>query len=88
MSELAKEKLYRNELIKVGGKGKSNLERIRSLANSAINSLKEGDLKISIVETLPTENIATDTLYVVSKETTYDVYMYVEEDWELICTTI
>lgn len=34
MSELAKEKLYRKELIKVGGKGNSNIERIRSLENA------------------------------------------------------
>lgn len=33
MSELAKEKLYRKELQKVGAEGKNNVERIRSLGN-------------------------------------------------------
>lgn len=32
MSELTKEKIYKNELEKVGGEGNNNLERIRSLA--------------------------------------------------------
>lgn len=33
MSELTREKIYRNELIKAGATGNNNLERIRSLQN-------------------------------------------------------
>lgn len=49
-------------------------------------------IKLTVVETLPTEDIDTDTIYLVPKEDTetnniYDEYIYVNEAWEKIGTT-
>lgn len=51
-------------------------------------------LKISVVAKLPTENIDTDTIYLVPKSDTekaddniYNEYVYVNNKWELIGTT-
>lgn len=56
-------------------------------AISAISSLD-----ILIVQTLPTEDISTTTIYFVPKTTSqtdniYDEYMYINNAWELIGTT-
>lgn len=49
MSELATEKLYRKELQNVGGKGKSNIERIRSLSNTT-KAFEVADVKALTTE--------------------------------------
>lgn len=96
MSELTKEKIYKKELEKVGAEGNNNLERIRSLGPYAtveyVNTLMSGALKRSIVETLPTEDIDTNTIYMVldseaSSGNVYNEYLYINEAWELIGTT-
>jgi hypothetical protein len=49
-------------------------------------------LNIAVVQTLPTKDISTTTIYLVPKSTTqthnvYDEYIYVSSAWELIGTT-
>ena len=69
--------------------------RLEAGANITINgnviSATPG-IKLTVVETLPTEDIDTDTIYLVPKEDTesnniYDEYIYVNEAWEKIGTT-
>lgn len=45
MSELTKEKIYRNELIKAGATGNNNLERIRSLQNGGGGGTPKEEIK-------------------------------------------
>lgn len=57
-----------------------------------VNSLMSGALKRAIVEELPTEDIDTNTIYMVLDETAaqgnvYNEYLYINEAWELIGTT-
>lgn len=97
MSELTKEKIYKRELEKVGGEGNNNLERIRSLGPYAtveyVNTLMSGALKRAIVEELPTEDIDTNTIYMVldseasQQGNVYNEYLYINNAWELIGTT-
>lgn len=97
MSELTKEKIYKNELEKVGAEGNNNLQRIRSLGPYAtveyVNTLMSGALKRVIVETLPTEDIDTNTIYMVldsqssQQGNVYNEYLYINNAWELIGTT-
>lgn len=69
--------------------------RLEAGANITINgnviSATPG-IKLTVVETLPTEDIDTDTIYLVPKEDTetdniYDEYIYVNNAWEKIGTT-
>lgn len=69
--------------------------RLEAGANITINgnviSATPG-IKLTVVETLPTEDIDTDTIYLVPKEDTetnniYDEYIYVNNEWEKIGTT-
>lgn len=53
---------------------------------------KSTGISITIVESLPTENIDSNKIYLVNSSTTgsssiYDEYLYVEERWELIGST-
>ena len=57
-----------------------------------VDTLMSGALKRAIVETLPTEDIDTNTIYMVLDATAaqgnvYNEYLYIEEAWELIGTT-
>lgn len=58
-----------------------------------VDSLISGALKRSIVETLPTEDIDTNTIYMVldseasTEGNVYNEYMYINNEWELIGTT-
>lgn len=58
-----------------------------------VDSLMSGALKREIVETLPVEDIDTNTIYMVLNEeastegNVYDEYMYIDNSWELIGTT-
>lgn len=59
--------------------------------NDLISGLTTG-INLTIVETLPTENIDTNTIYLVLKTEAYlndyyDEYMYINERWELIGNT-
>ena len=59
--------------------------------NDLISGLTAG-INLTIVETLPTENIDTNTIYLVLKteaylDDYYDEYMYINERWELIGNT-
>ena len=59
--------------------------------NDLISNLT-GGISFQIVETLPTENIDTNIIYLVLKEETavndyYDEYMYINSRWELIGNT-
>lgn len=62
MSELTKEKIYRNELEKVGGKGDNNLQRIRSLGNG------EGGSAVYVIK--PTDITPTETGFTFSEDLT------------------
>jgi hypothetical protein len=61
-----------------------------------VNGLLEGltgGINLQIVETLPTENIDTNTIYLMLKEEAflndyYDEYMYINSQWELIGNTL
>ncbi len=58
--------------------------------NNIVNNI--ATLNIAIVESLPTENISTSTIYLVAKENSedknvYDEYIYVSESWEKIGDT-
>jgi hypothetical protein len=63
--------------------------------NEKISALEEslsGVVKRAIVEALPQDSIATDTIYMVLKENgtennIYDEYMYINDKWELIGST-
>jgi hypothetical protein len=63
--------------------------------NEKISALEEslsGVVKRAIVEALPQDSIATDTIYMVLKENgtennIYDEYMYINSKWELIGST-
>lgn len=51
-----------------------------------------GSLKMEVVETLPTENIDTTTIYLIAKtesgeENIYDEYLYINSTWEKIGDT-
>lgn len=70
-------------------------EKLEAGANITINgnviSATPG-IKLTVVETLPTEDIDTDTIYLVPTEDTetdniYDEYIYVNNAWEKIGTT-
>lgn len=59
--------------------------------NDLISNLT-GGINLQIVETLPTENIDTNTIYLMLKEESflndyYDEYMYINSRWELIGNT-
>lgn len=59
--------------------------------NDLISNLT-GGISLQIVETLPTENIDTNTIYLMLKEESflndyYDEYMYINSRWELIGNT-
>ena len=61
-------------------------------SKSYVDTLMSGALKRAIVETLPTENIDTNTIYMVLDETAssgnvYNEYLYINNAWELIGTT-
>ena len=58
--------------------------------NSLIGAIST--LHIEVVQTLPTEDISTNTIYLVPKQTagqndTYDEYIYVNNNWEHIGST-
>lgn len=63
---------------------------------TAVNGLLEGltgGINLQIVETLPTENIDANTIYLMLKEEAflndyYDEYMYINSQWELIGNTL
>ena len=52
MSELTREKIYRNELIKAGATGNNNLERIRSLQNGGGGGGDTPNEEISVLENI------------------------------------
>lgn len=59
--------------------------------NDLISNLT-GGLSLQIIETLPTENIDTNTIYLMLKEEAflndyYDEYIYINSGWELIGNT-
>lgn len=59
--------------------------------NNLISNLT-GGISLQIVETLPTENIDTNTIYLMLKEESslndyYDEYIYINSSWELIGNT-
>ena len=59
--------------------------------NNLISNLT-GGISLQIVETLPTENIDTNTIYLRLKEESflndyYDEYIYINSNWELIGST-
>ena len=61
-------------------------------SKSYVDTLMSSAIKRQIVQTLPTENIDTNTIYMVPKATPqtnniYDEYMYINSAWELIGTT-
>jgi hypothetical protein len=63
----------------------------KAAVNDLISGLTAG-INLTIVETLPTENIDTNTIYLVLKTEAYlndyyDEYMYINERWELIGNT-
>ena len=109
MSELANNKSIRKEVNDLGEtlgiepKGKTNQQKIRSIGEQAsdgtyatkeyVNTLMSGALKRQIVETLPVEDIDTNTIYMVLDQSAsqqgnvYNEYLYIEEAWELIGTT-
>lgn len=63
----------------------------KTAVNDLISGLTAG-INLTIVETLPTENIDTNTIYLVLKTEAYlndyyDEYMYINEHWELIGNT-
>lgn len=53
MSELTKEKIYKNELIKAGAEGNNNLERIRSLQNGGGGGGDTPKEEIKVISSLP-----------------------------------
>lgn len=62
----------------------------KSEVDSLISTV--GSLNIEIVQTLPTQDISTTTIYLVPNGTstqsnTYDEYIYVSNNWELIGST-
>lgn len=63
----------------------------QSEVNSLINAITT--INIQVVQTLPTEDISTTTIYLLPKESPpgalnyYDEYIYVSNKWELIGTT-
>lgn len=109
MSELANNKSIRKEVNDLGEtlgitpKGKNNQQKIRSIGEQAsdgtyatkeyVNTLMSGALKRQIVETLPVEDIDTNTIYMVldsqssQQGNVYNEYLYINEAWELIGTT-
>lgn len=109
MSELANNKSIRKEVQDLGEtlgitpNGKTNQQKIRSIGEQAsdgtyatkeyVNTLMSGALKRSIVTTLPTEDIDTNTIYMVLDQSAsqqgnvYNEYLYINEAWELIGTT-
>ena len=63
----------------------------KTAVNDLISGLTTG-INLTIVETLPTENIDTNTIYLVLKTEAYlndyyDEYMYINSRWELIGNT-
>lgn len=68
-------------------------ENYNGASKDYVNSLMSGALKRSIVETLPVENIDTNTIYMVldaqaeEQGNVYNEYLYIENNWELIGTT-
>lgn len=63
----------------------------KTAVNDLISGLTAG-INLQIVETLPTENIDTNTIYLILKEESflndyYDEYMYINSQWELIGNT-
>lgn len=63
----------------------------KAAVNDLISGLTAG-INLTIVETLPTENIDTNTIYLMLKEESflndyYDEYMYINSQWELIGNT-
>lgn len=109
MSELANNKSIRKEVNDLGEtlgitpNGKTNQQKIRSIGEQAsdgtyatkeyVNTLMSGALKRQIVETLPVEDIDTNTIYMVLDQSAsqqgnvYNEYMYINNAWELIGTT-
>lgn len=53
MSELTREKIYKNELIKAGATGNNNLERIRSLQNGGGGGGDTPKEEIKVISSLP-----------------------------------
>lgn len=109
MSELANNKSIRKEVNDLGEtlgitpKGNNNQQKIRSIGEQAsdgtyatkeyVNTLMSGALKRAIVETLPVEDIDTNTIYMVLDQSAsqqgnvYNEYLYINNAWELIGTT-
>lgn len=64
-------------------------DAMKSYVDEAISNLST--LNLQVVQSLPTENISTTTIYLVPVSTTetniYEEYIYVNDKWELIGTT-
>ena len=69
------------------------MDSIEFVSKSYVDSLMSGALKREIVETLPVEDIDTNTIYMVldseasTQGNVYNEYMYINNSWELIGTT-
>ena len=71
----------------------NSMDSIEFVSKSYVDSLMSGALKREIVETLPTEDIDTNTIYMVldseasTQGNVYNEYMYINNSWELIGST-
>lgn len=64
----------------------------KSYVDTTVSTAMSSAIKREIINTLPTQDIKTDTIYMVPKSTAgtndvYDEYMYINSAWELIGTT-
>ena len=69
--------------------GATTTTQVNSLIASAIGDINS--FEVAIVDSLPTENIDTHTIYFISNSgsnpNSYDEYMYINSAWEKIGTT-
>lgn len=71
----------------------NSMDSTELVSKSYVDSLMSGALKRAIVETLPTEDIDTNTIYMVldseasTQGNVYNEYLYINNSWELIGTT-
>lgn len=71
----------------IWAKLQDDIDDLRELVESGTGT-GGGGLKVTVVQTLPTENISTDTIYLVpdaqDQENVYTEYLYVNGEWEIV----